>query len=259
MAAFHSITSLYSAHISEMDAAVTGFEQGLAGIGRKLTNALIDIAGDNAWQSQSLARQITWIQSQLRGQLNVLGYDDLSARFVNTYDEAELFGRQILQTIGKPDAMLIPMRTDTVANLKRFDLSAFSERGNDMIRVLSRELTFNTLAGKKRSDVIESLKSAMDGQTSQATTFADTALRSFDRFVNTELWTSAGIKNYKYFGPSDNRTRPFCAARVGKVYTLAEIKKWNNGSDRFSNVMSFMGGPRCRHVLVPSVDASPEQ
>lgn len=242
------------AHVDKMTAQVAGFRDGMAVIGDRFIDELINIAGDNSWQAQSLARQIAHIQVQLRGQLNQSGYSELAAKFVNNYDESELFARQILQELGKLSGQLVPMRPDTVKNLKAFDLTRFDEQGNGIIRSLSRELVLNTVGGKKRSDVIKSLTDEMDGQVEQATNFADTALRSYDRFVNTEMFVGAGITHFRYFGPKDVSNRPFCREHVGKVYSLDEIKKMSNGSTRFGNVLVYGGGARCRHTWTPVVD-----
>lgn len=91
----------------------------------------------------------------------------------------------------------------------------------------------------------------MDGQKDKAVVHADRALRSFDRFVNNTLFQAAGITSYKYFGPNDNVTRPFCRDHVGKVYQLAEIKQMSNGSTRYGDVLLYGGGPRCRHTWTP--------
>lgn len=251
MASISTINFLTSQHIHQLDAQVAGLEEALTQIGNRLVDALIDLEAANGWQAQTTIRQIAWIQSQLRGQLNMLGWDELAGRFVNGYDEAALFGRQILEAIGHPSAQLVPMRADTIQNLRALDLAAFNEHGNQMIRVLSRELAYSTLVGKRRSDCIRSMTKAMDGQVKQATVFIDTSLRAFDRTVNMQLWDEAGIERFRFYGPADNVTRPFCAGHVGKTYTLFEIKRMSNGSARFGNVLVYGGGPRCRHTWSP--------
>lgn len=249
MATVTTLNYLVNQHIRELDAQVAGLEEALTQIGNRLVDALIDLEGANGWQAQTTIRQIVWMQSQLRGQLNMLGWEELAGRFLNSYDEAALFGKQILEAIGHPSAQLVPMRSDTIQNLKAIDLSAFNEYGNGMIRVLSRELAYNTLAGKKRSDCIRSMTKAMDGQVDQATTFVDTALKQFDRAVTAEQWDEAGIDRYTFYGPNDNVTSVWCKEHVGKIYTAAQVDALKNPSGRSARIHG--GHVRCRHLFVP--------
>jgi|SRR5581483_1335104 len=263
MATVTSLNYLFTAHEANISAKVDGFERALEQIAGRLRKGLIDlemnsINGDPlSWQERLLQRQIVHLQVQIRGQLNNAGYPELVDKFMTAYDESALFGQQVLEAIGKSDALLQPMRPDTVKNLKQFDMTAFEEIGNNAIRELSKQLTLNALVGKKRSDVIESMNNVLDAQfTGKAELYADTALRSFDRTVNMQLWKAAGIGKYKYFGPKDNVNRPFCASHVGKTYPLAEIQKMSNGSAQFANVLVYGGGPRCRHTWTPQPEAN---
>jgi hypothetical protein len=54
---------------------------------------------------------------------------------------------------------------------------------------------------------------------------------------------------YLYDGPEDSKTRPFCDGVVGKVYTLAALRRLDNGQGL--PVETHRGGYRCRHRLSP--------
>lgn len=247
-------TALLTAHDQALDAKIAGFTETLQEIANTLKNALLDLDGVFGTEPALIRKQIVHLQVELRGQLNAAGYPELIQEFVSGYDESLIFGRQILGAIGRADVQLDPIRQHTLVNLKQFDLSKFDEIGNSAIRELSRQVTLNTLVGVKRSQVINSMNAVLDGQfANQGALYADTALRSFDRFANSQLWAEAGIDRYRYLGPNDRTTRPFCRSHVNRIYTLAQIKAMNNGT-RYSDVLIYAGGPRCRHSWIPQVD-----
>lgn len=87
-----------------------------------------------------------------------------------------------------------------------------------------------------------------------------------ERHLNTVLFTTqsmvrrgsvfveaqeAGINKFKYVGARGGLIRPFCAERVGKVYSFDEIQTMDNGQGL--SVLYSCGGYNCRHrwVAVP--------
>ncbi|MDP3767024.1 MAG: hypothetical protein Q8S13_03335, partial [Dehalococcoidia bacterium] len=60
----------------------------------------------------------------------------------------------------------------------------------------------------------------------------------------------AGVNRFAYFGPNDSRTRPWCADRVGALFTRAQIDEVP--SDVGPQPPSLYGGGYgCRHAWVP--------
>jgi len=97
---------------------------------------------------------------------------------------------------------------------------------------------------------LEELTSKLDGAAGRAAALMDTGIASFDREVMTQQAAEAGVEWFLYDGPSDDLTRPFCAERVGKRYTLESIDRVPN--DTGPNPPSrYGGGWNCRHRLVP--------
>lgn len=261
MAAVETLAYLYDRHERGLTAALDGFDRGLLKVLDGLNRALLDLPNWDQISADLAIRQITHIQMQLRGQLNALGYDDLVRRFMtNGYDAAQVFSKTIFQALGKSELILSPMRQDIIRQLRDYDFTAFQEFGNRAIQELSKEMVLNVVGGKRRSQVIVDLKNNLDVKYSQAQVMADTALRSFDRVCQMQTYQEAGVDTFKYAGPKDSKNRLFCSARVGKVFKLAEIKKWNNGSKQFSDCLRFMGGARCRHYLlgIPEVEPNGE-
>lgn len=62
-----------------------------------------------------------------------------------------------------------------------------------------------------------------------------------------------GVRYFRYAGAS-HRARPFCRERIGKVYSIEEIRAMDNGQGL--PVEFFCGGYNCRHrwvAVVPGV------
>ncbi len=77
----------------------------------------------------------------------------------------------------------------------------------------------------------------------------DTTVAGYYRSVTQAKAREFDIQYFVYIGPNDGITRPFCAARINKVYTRAQIAKWDNGTRLDAAI--YGGGYNCRHDLVP--------
>lgn len=62
----------------------------------------------------------------------------------------------------------------------------------------------------------------------------------------------ARVKRFKYVGPLDDKTRPFCRLHVGKVFTTDEIARMDN--EQGLPVITNLGGWNCRHEWRPVKD-----
>lgn len=60
---------------------------------------------------------------------------------------------------------------------------------------------------------------------------------------------SGVVMLYRYVGPNDRKTRPFCAKHLGKVFSREALDKLDNG--QIGPVSSYLGGYGCRHSLAP--------
>lgn len=78
--------------------------------------------------------------------------------------------------------------------------------------------------------------------------------RAFQQSITADL----KLEYYLYSGGIMDKTRPFCAERVGNFYHETEIKKWVNREwqgkrqgTTASSIFIFCGGYNCTHSLVP--------
>jgi hypothetical protein len=78
---------------------------------------------------------------------------------------------------------------------------------------------------------------------------AQSAVRRSQLFVDAE---QSDIEKFRYEGSEGGNIRDFCKSRVGKIYTLSEIKKLDNGQGL--SVQFYCGGYNCRHRWVAVVE-----
>lgn len=259
MATVAAIHYLVQAHIRNLDNRISGFEEGLREIADGLHDLLVDIVPTlDPVDREVMLKQVVHLQSQIRSQLTTLGYSELVQDFISGYDESEIFSRQVLEALGRVDLIRVPLRPDTLQQIKQLDLATFEEFGANAVRRLAKEVTLNALVGKPRSAIIRSLDQVLDSKfVGQGATLADTALRQYDRTVTMSDWEEAGIDRFEYFGPRDNKNSEWCAERVGKIYTAAQVERMLNPAGRPAKIHG--GHPRCRHVFAPRPSMSPDE
>jgi len=104
------------------------------------------------------------------------------------------------------------------------------------------------------ADLIADVRAELDTTIARAQTAVETAIRGAAR-VTLVTQAERGGKAageemvYLWLGPVDSKTRPFCREHVGKAYTLAALKRMDNGQGL--PVETFAGGMNCRHALSP--------
>jgi len=77
----------------------------------------------------------------------------------------------------------------------------------------------------------------------------DTAASVLSRIAVTSSATGHDHETFVYSGPIDGRLRPFCAERVGRVFSRKAIDAMDNG--QLPNVYLTCGGHQCRHTWLP--------
>lgn len=109
----------------------------------------------------------------------------------------------------------------------------------------------NVLAGEPINTL--ALSEGNDKLARRMATEANTLLAGFNRTVSMMKGKDAGFTKYLYIGPDDDVIRPFCADRVGRVFTLEEIEEWADDPNAPEGLdpKIFGGGYNCRHKLIP--------
>lgn len=117
------------------------------------------------------------------------------------------------------------------------------ERSNH--RRFRRVLKLKTIKNLSRAEFDKLINATAAHTKAQLQTEATTAVQGYDNMVTTVKANAAGAKRFRYAGPRGGPIRPFCNKRVGKYYTDAQAKKWNNGQGLSAFI--YLGGHRCRH------------
>ncbi|MFG0245749.1 MAG: hypothetical protein ACF8MF_06845 [Phycisphaerales bacterium JB052] len=115
---------------------------------------------------------------------------------------------------------------------------------------LANALTRNVLGHATRDSLVKDLSKVMDRSSNQVQQLVHDTTMEYSRTVNAEK--STGYQYFRYSGPADSVTRPFCSKLVNKVFTRQQIEKMDNGqSGNAADVFIAAGGYNCRHHWRP--------
>jgi hypothetical protein len=243
---------------AEIAAQLSAFESALSMLveqWEKEATELLDHLPSAAGASR--LAELAYLETQIAGQLSRLGYDDLARRSVDAYGQSEKAADKQLATLGIDFDRLAPSDQDALATLRQIDFLRFIRAGANVSATLAEGIVLNALGGLSRAKLIERLQAQMGEFKGLAVTYADTGLVSYDRRVHWDKLSQA-VERFRYTGPLDVKTRPFCIKHWDKVYTQAEIAKLDNGTV-LEPVSLYGGGFNCRHVWTPWVGPLPEK
>ena len=134
------------------------------------------------------------------------------------------------------------------------DLQNLLGEGQRLDNIVQNRLVNNIALGTSYKETVQGISEDLLGTGEKLGTlarFADTYMRTsmfaMTRQIDKRVYDSVGEDMFMYSGPLDKRTRPFCKAHLGKIYTMAEINDFGQ-----SGIPSFIapGGWNCRHMLV---------
>uniref|UniRef100_A0A6M3MGC4 Uncharacterized protein n=1 Tax=viral metagenome TaxID=1070528 RepID=A0A6M3MGC4_9ZZZZ len=141
---------------------------------------------------------------------------------------------------------------DTIAKLetvRKDNSDAYVLIGAVLAQKIVKELTSVEIGMAAPEAITESLEKAVTTAGNQGATWTQTT--TFDTYRNAlvMLGIQEGLNRYRYHGPLDEKTRPFCRLHVDEVKTWQEWSTIDNGMNGVVTVA--MGGFRCRHALIP--------
>lgn len=231
------------------------FASALRGILRDVERELRVLALDAIdGSSTALSRAVraAKLRKQVQDVLKAAGYEDLARAATSGALDRLLAQVERLRLAAALDAFTVSDFTRITA------LQALAEQdllgqGLVIARVLWRALARGLVSQRTTPDLLEDLAEALDVSHHEARTLYDTTTSVFARQV--EALKARPDDVYAYLGPADVKLRPFCRARVGKVFTREEIDAMDNG--QLPNAYLTGGGYQCRHswVAVSKVSA----
>lgn len=140
---------------------------------------------------------------------------------------------------------------DSLETLISFDIDKVSSTVGEYVDDVRSTLMKQVILGES-IDVDSLVDGKSDEIKARIDTELNTAVAGFSRAINQKKAADAGANKFLYEGPDDGRTRPFCAERVGKIFTLDEIKSWDNDQGLPAEI--YLGGWNCRHRLLAMSD-----
>jgi len=182
----------------------------------------------------------------IRDALLTSGYDDLAESALS--GPLDVLTARVLDTrrLAQAVAKLSGAFDQRIEALKLLHLSDLLDEGDAVTRVLWQATTRGVFGSRTADAILADLGEILDGSAPQIRTLYDTSVSIFGRQVEALQAGEAAETPFAFFGPIDEKTRPFCLQHAGRVYTRAEIDALDNG--QLDNVFLTGGGYNCRHV-----------
>lgn len=106
------------------------------------------------------------------------------------------------------------------------------------------------------AQLVDDVATVIDTTFARAQSAVDAAIMGAGRLATLEAGDAAAREGgselvYRYVGPRDAKTRPFCRAHVGRAFTRAALDALDAGEGQPQPVSIYLGGFNCRHSLAP--------
>lgn len=101
------------------------------------------------------------------------------------------------------------------------------------------------MGAQSERELVAELMDVFDETQAHAQTLYETGMSEFVQTCTALHADGTPDEAFVYSGPIDGRIRPFCLARVGRVFTREAIDAMNNG--QLNNTFLTRGGYNCRH------------
>lgn len=223
------------------------------------------IKGGKVGSTRANARTLRSVAKMLREELGVAGITELIQEFGSTFAGQLPMFEEIIGLIGAEAK--VPLSVDWSAA----DLDLFASRQLTVESGLETILESAALAAQRRvmfstgglsfGDLVETINVGMRVPVAEAVTLAETAQAGFWRtitdqgFQQIEKDLPKGAVRYRFEGPKDKLTRPFCKRMLERTkdrgLTRDEIDRLDNG--QLPNVFMTGGGWKCRHQFVAEI------
>jgi SPP1 gp7 family putative phage head morphogenesis protein len=228
---------------------VTGsFARELSKVLRDLERELVQLAHDALQGRQTaLARAIRAqrLRKQIQAALKQAGYPQLVEKASTSLLDALVAQVEALNGAARIAAFTTSDFTRILALKELAKLDLFGQ-GATLSHAVWRTFQYGLFSQRRLNDLLDDLADTLDVEQYEARRFYDTTVNVFARQVESMKAPEDAV--YAYLGPADKKTRPFCHARVGKVFTKADIDAMDN--DQLPNVYLTAGGYNCRHQWI---------
>ena len=260
-----AIVTINAAHDGWITSLISNFERELTGIlGTAQARTLAILRDQLTVKDGKIVRSITNTKTLRKfdeiflQELNRAGYQHLLSEFTSQLPGQLPFFQETLDRLSSAMKAPLPKIQFGPNDLKVFtDQGVSAKDGLDAvvesIAAQAKQRILLSTGGLSFADLAESLATYLHKALPEATGLAETATATYYRIIADRGYQIIQQDlpllelKYKYYGPLDKLTRPFCAhlEQVNKTYTREQIDEMDNG--QIPNVFISCGGWRCRH------------
>lgn len=238
--------------VKRRDASIASFSQTLKRfLKSELTRLTRGVEGRDV-RAIDAARILGGVRQELAN----AGLGDVLVEVENLYANELDRLEQSLSKYGRGVEVLTGADVELVEALATFD---FEQLANEIDLTVDelRSVAMRKVMGAEEVDLSDDIEGVSDRASRYGETTLRTALAGMNRSMTLSKSEELGLELFVYLGPDDEVTRPFCEARVGKVWTRQEIDEWDNGQDLDAAI--YCGGYNCRHQLSPISEEDAEK
>ena len=223
----------------------------LAAVLRSLERKLRPLVADVAEGSRTAivkAGLANRTRKELERQLTRAGYDYLAQ---SAYGKRlDPIVANVLETrrLAQQTARLSGAFNARVQALKTLHETDLLDEGAELARALWQAVTRGVFGARSINDILDDLSAVIDATEPQLRTLYDTSVSIFSRQIEALQAGDEPDTPFLFVGPADDKTREFCRAHVGKVYTREQINAMDNG--QIDNCFLSAGGFNCRHQWI---------
>jgi hypothetical protein len=225
----------------------------LRGTERRLTLLIRDLT-DGSRSAIVKAGQANKARVEIRQALRDAGYDTLAESAYGT--RLDRVVEEVLTTrrLATQSAEITASAETKLEALKALHATDLLDEGDEVARELWQATVRGVFGAREAGGILSDLGEIVSATEPQIQTLYDTSVSIFARQVEAVQAGNDPETLFAYMGPVDSKTREFCLARVGKVFSRKAIDAMDNG--QLDNVFLTGGGYNCRHQWIEIAKSS---
>ena len=206
-------------------------------------------------RSPANLRVIRSLDLRFMGFLDDAGYTSLLNAFANSFAGSKVFLQETLESLGYPPATFTASDLNLFAGLQLNSVAGMTAITEAAASAATQQALFS-IGGLRFATLVELLASKISASLPRIRTIADTAMVTYYRTLTDQAFRKIEVdlpelaQRYRYSGPEDQKTRPFCERllQADKDYSREQIAEMDN--HQLGNVMITCGGYSCRHQWI---------
>lgn len=229
---------------------------------RELERAVIqETAKAGAGKKTFTLARAQQVRSTLAGHFDAT-YGRAARKEVRGYAEAAQLAGQYLENVPGLSKAYITISQELLDALQQQGLDQFAAFGEQARNRIAQGLYNSVVAGWPFERLANEIAGALTGHKDvrgrpleqYARVYAQDGLMEVYAATHQDAARRAGLTHYLYYGTAVRDSRPFCLARIGKVYTAEEVASWESqewAGKKPGPILVVRGGWNCRHQLLP--------